>query len=251
MFSILTWVRDREHPLACRLYVIARSIKFADIPIVPIVHKTLFNVHKMVAVVLSEGLRLFYWTPLFRTQLSGSHRRLHLAGHGLPLVTGPVRVKVGDDCRFSTAVTISGRASSRPHPRLEIGSNVGIGWQTTICVGSRVVFEDNVRIAGRAFLAGYPGHPLDSEARAAGLPDEESQIGDIVLRKDVWLGTGCIVSPGVEIGEGTIVAAGSVVTKDLPPYVLAAGTPAKALRPLAFSSSHAENDTVVALKVSK
>ena len=63
-----------------------------------------------------------------------------------------------------------------------------------------------------------------------GLPDEDSQIGDIVLEDDVWLATGVTVSAGVTIGRGTVVAAGSVVTKDLPPGVLAAGVPAKVIR---------------------
>ena len=73
---------------------------------------------------------------------------------------------------------------------------------------------------------------MDAADRAAGLPDTEDQIGDITLRRDVWLGTGCIVSAGVEIGEGTIVAAGSVVTKSLPPRVMAGGVPARVIRNL-------------------
>ena len=86
---------------------------------------------------------------------------------------------------------------------------------------------NNVRIAGDCYLAGYPGHPVDANARAKGLPDTDDQIGDIVLHDDVWLATGVKVMPGVTIGKGTIVAAGSVVTKDLPDYVLAAGSPQK------------------------
>ena len=117
-------------------------------------------------------------------------------------------------------------------PELIIGKNCGIGWQTTIAVGRTIRLGDNVRISGRAFLAGYPGHPIDAKARAAGLPDTEDQIGDIVLEDDVWLGTNATVSAGVTIGKGTIVAGGSVVTKDLPPGVLAGGVPAKVIRKL-------------------
>ena len=116
---------------------------------------------------------------------------------------------------------------------LDVGSNVDIGWQTTIAVGRRIVIGDNVRIAGRALLAGYPGHPFDAQARAMGLLDTEDQVGDIVLEDDVWLATGVTVLAGVVIGRGTVVAAGSVVTRDLPPGVLAAGVPARVLRQLA------------------
>jgi acetyltransferase-like isoleucine patch superfamily enzyme len=128
-------------------------------------------------------------------------------------------------------VTISGRTASA-QPRLEVGDNVDVGWQTTIAVGRRVRIGNNARIAGRAFLAGYPGHPMDAAARATGAPDTEDQVGDIVLEDDVWLATGVMVMPGVTIGARTVVAAGSVVTKDLPPDVLAGGSPARVIKPI-------------------
>ena len=124
-----------------------------------------------------------------------------------------------------------------PLPLLTIGSNVDIGWMTTIAVGSQVKIGNNVRIAGRTLLAGYPGHPINAEARAQGLPETDDQVGDIILEDDVWLATGVSVMAGVQIGQGTIVAAGSIVTKDLPPMVLAGGTPAQVIRSLTPATS--------------
>ncbi len=54
--------------------------------------------------------------------------------------------------------------------------------------------------------------------------------GDIVIEDDVWLGLNVSVMDGVTIGKGTIIGAGSVVTKDIPPYVIAAGVPARIIR---------------------
>ena len=116
-------------------------------------------------------------------------------------------------------------------PELVIGDKY-IGWQTTIAVGRRVVLGKNVLIAGRALLAGYPGHPLDATDRSAGLPDTPDQVGDVVIEDDVWLATGVTVTAGVRIGRGTVVAAGSVVTRDLPAFVLAGGIPARIIRQL-------------------
>ena len=113
---------------------------------------------------------------------------------------------------------------------LIVGNNIDIGWMTTIAVGTKVELGDNVRIAGRALLAGYPGHPLDPKARALGLSETDDQVADIILDNDVWLATGVSVMAGVRIGQGTIVAAGSVVTRDLPAMVLAGGIPAKVIR---------------------
>jgi acetyltransferase-like isoleucine patch superfamily enzyme len=52
----------------------------------------------------------------------------------------------------------------------------------------------------------------------------------VVLKKDCWLGAGCIIMPGITIGECSIVGAGTVVTEDVPPYTIVAGVPAKIIR---------------------
>lgn len=53
---------------------------------------------------------------------------------------------------------------------------------------------------------------------------------DIIVGNDVWLGANSVILAGTTIGDGTIVAAGAVVTKDLPPYVIAAGIPARPIK---------------------
>lgn len=90
-----------------------------------------------------------------------------------------------------------------------------------------------IRIGAQAFLG--PGvqlltatHPLDAAARVAG---PESAL-PITLGARVWLGGGALVCPGVTIGDDTTVGAGSVVTRDLPPGVLAVGNPCRAVRKL-------------------
>ncbi|GMA34499.1 hypothetical protein GCM10025876_07030 [Demequina litorisediminis] len=55
----------------------------------------------------------------------------------------------------------------------------------------------------------------------------------IVIEDNVWLGGGVIVCPGVTIGKDSVVGAGSVVTKDIPPGVVAVGNPARVIRPVA------------------
>lgn len=90
-----------------------------------------------------------------------------------------------------------------------------------VSIGDRVLFGPRVCLCTAS-------HPLDAAVRATGL-----ECGaPISLGDDVWLGCGVIVNPGVSIGARTVVGAGSVVTKDLPPDVVAAGNPCKILRPL-------------------
>ena len=90
-----------------------------------------------------------------------------------------------------------------------------------ITIGNRVMFGPRVCL----YTA---GHPLDAATRNTGLEfGKPIAIGD-----DVWLGGNVVVLPGVTIGTGTVVAAGSVVRRDLPPHVLAAGNPCQVLRPI-------------------
>lgn len=84
-------------------------------------------------------------------------------------------------------------------------------------------------------------HPLDYKARRAHFSEitthrhsEKIDLGDmpVTIRQDAWIGAHSLVLRGVTIGEGAIVAAGSVVTKDVPPFTIVAGNPAKIVREL-------------------
>jgi acetyltransferase-like isoleucine patch superfamily enzyme len=231
------WVKQDNQGLARILRRLYYAGRYFEIPSVPVFHRALYRIHMAAAGLIGWFLRVFYYTPMFKARLSGPSPRLYIYG-GMPLVTGSLKLTIGEASRISAATTFTGRWCSESEPELRIGKNVGIGWQTTIACGSKVIIGDNVRIAGRSLLAGYPGHPLDAADRAAGLPDRDEQIGDIILEDDVWLATGVMVSAGVTIGTGTIVATGSIVTKDLPPHVLAAGAPARVIRQLDPGDDH-------------
>jgi len=224
------WVKRRDHPIARALYTLAKGARSASLPCVRPIHGPLYAADRAARAALNASLRALWTTPLFQARLESPAPRLYLYG-GLPFVSGPVRISLGPDCRMSGAVTISGRSGATT-PELRVGANCDIGWRTTIAVGAKIIIGHNVRIAGCAFLAGYPGHPIDARDRAAGLPDTQDQIGDIIIEDDCWLATGVTVLAGVRIGRGAIIGAGSVVTKDVPPFTLAAGAPARVLRSL-------------------
>lgn len=224
------WAKNSPNPMAQVIRSNWVLLNTLELPSIPVLHNGIYLGHKLVVSILQGLARRLYWSPVFKSQISGG-KNLFLYS-GMPQVLQPLTIKVGEGCRVSGISTFSGRWCSSERPELIIGHNVDIGWQTTIAVATQVILEDNVRMAGRAFLAGYPGHPLDPDARAAGAPDTDDQIGKIHLKKNVWLGTGVSVLPGVTIGENTIIGAGSVVTKDLPANVIAAGNPARVVRNL-------------------
>jgi maltose O-acetyltransferase len=90
-----------------------------------------------------------------------------------------------------------------------------------VTLGDRVLIGPNVQI--------YTGtHPLDHKVRGTLLEYAEP----IEIGSDVWIGGGSIICPGVKIGDRSIIGAGSVVTKDIPEDVVAAGNPCKVIRKL-------------------
>ncbi|RYY67614.1 MAG: sugar O-acetyltransferase [Chitinophagaceae bacterium] len=109
-------------------------------------------------------------------------------------------------------------------------------------LGDKVFFNFNcvvldvlpVRIGSRTLLGPavqlYTAtHPMDHRERASGLEFAKP----ITIGEDVWIGGGAILCPGVSIGDRSVIGAGSVVTKDIPPDVFAAGNPCRVIRGLA------------------
>ncbi|MDN3613974.1 acyltransferase [Vibrio gallaecicus] len=221
------WLKSHPNSQIRNVFFILKSIRNIELPTPQFVNQTLYQGHQLITGIVSGGSRFLYWTPAFKGRLAHCGKRLYLYG-GLPFVSGPLQIRIGDDCRISGHTTFSGCTMSEA-PLLSVGNNVDIGWQSTIAVGNKVTIEDNVRIASGAFIFGYSGHPLDAKRRALGEGDDANQIGEIILRKDVWIGTNVTIKGGVTIGEGAVVAAGSVVTKTIPPYSIAAGNPARVI----------------------
>ena len=118
---------------------------------------------------------------------------------------------------------------------IEIGNNFYIGKYSIIECNASI--GDNVIIANHVSLAGR----YDHHYQQLGVPIRlASHIGDkdydwkgvdqkVVIEDDVWIGIGSIVLSGITIGKGSIIAAGSVVTKDVEPYSIYGGNPAKKL----------------------
>jgi acetyltransferase-like isoleucine patch superfamily enzyme len=113
-------------------------------------------------------------------------------------------------------------------PYVFIGRNCEIAPLVTI--GRYSMLASNIAIIGDDHNWSEPGVPI----QFAGRPRQHKTI----IGADVWLGHGVIVIRGVTIGDGAIVAAGAVVTKDVPAYEVWAGTPAKKLRDRFLHPSH-------------
>lgn len=108
---------------------------------------------------------------------------------------------------------------------IHIGKNFFANYNCTILDVAKVEIGDNVLFAPNVaiYTAGHPVHPV---ARASGY---EYGI-EVKIGNNVWIGGNTVVNPGVTIGDNTVIGSGSVVTKDIPANVIAAGNPCRVIR---------------------
>lgn len=139
---------------------------------------------------------------------------------------------------------LCGTINMFPHNReatLTIGADCYIGDESRIWCAKNVTIGNRVLIAHNVNIFDTATHPIDKETRYEhekivkeyGLPrnlyhdiSEEA----VIIHDDVWIGCNSVILKGVEIGEGSIVAASSVVTKDVPPNVIVGGNPAHIIK---------------------
>jgi acetyltransferase-like isoleucine patch superfamily enzyme len=128
---------------------------------------------------------------------------------------------------------------------INIGDRTSIGSSTLICI-DKIIIGNDVMISWGCNITDNDSHSLKSEERRDDVLDwnkgiDENKIGKyknwdvvnhkpIVIKDKAWIGFNAIILKGVTIGEGAIVAAGSVITKDVPDYAVVGGNPARILK---------------------
>ena len=106
---------------------------------------------------------------------------------------------------------------------IKIGKNVFINFDCVFLDLGGITIEDNVFIAPKVSLLSE-GHPVSPNKRQSLVP------GHIHIRKNAWIGAGATILPGVTVGENAVVAAGAVVSKDVPANTVVGGIPAKIIK---------------------
>lgn len=109
---------------------------------------------------------------------------------------------------------------------IRAGDNLYMNFNCVVLDCAAVTFGSNV-LLGPAVQIYAATHPTDPAVRRSG----RELAAPVTIGDDVWIGGGAIICPGVTIGSGTSIAAGSVVVRDLPSGVVAAGNPCRVIRP--------------------
>jgi acetyltransferase-like isoleucine patch superfamily enzyme len=149
----------------------------------------------------------------------------------------PKRIVLGENCHVRGNFILF-----RHDGKISMGDNCFVGERTNIWSAESVTIGNNVLISHEVNIVDTNSHELDAKERAAsyvkmiahGHSKEKGNVhsAPIVIKDYAWISFGAIILKGVTIGEGAIVAAGSVVVNDVPDYCVVAGNPAVIVKEL-------------------
>lgn len=212
---------------------VARRLLQVHLPADGVV-RPLFALLYALHVALREGLawllRFCWYEPLFRSQcvVVGAGFQMEQ----LPYMQGRGRIVLGSQVRLSGKPNILFSNVLHEQPEFVVGDHTFIGHACGFNIGESVRIGQHCLLASGVQLYDFDGHPTDAARRRANEPSGRENIKPVVIGDDVWVGAAAFILKGVTIGDRSIVAARSVVTRDVPPDTLVAGNPARPVKRL-------------------
>ena len=180
--------------------------------------------------------KLSWWLHLFKRWYCLHYYRLRCANIGenlqlrqpirKPVINGYGRIQIGDNVTIYGQVEFTVSTTLFEDAEVSIGNNTVIGDHVMFSAHKSIKIGQDCLIAKYAQIYDNDGHPLDPRIRRYGQMSR-SDIDRIVVGSNVWIGQFAHIRKGVTIGDNSVVAAHSVVTRDVPPNTVVIGIPAR------------------------
>lgn len=151
------------------------------------------------------------------------------------LLIGPQYISIGKNCYIGSRVQLTAWDSSyiggNYKPEIILGDNVSIGDESQVTAINRIIIGNGV-LTGKKVLISDNSHGDITREQMDIIPLNRQMVskGIVIIGDNVWIGEKATILANVKIGKGSIVAANSVVTKDVPSYTVVAGCPAKIVK---------------------
>jgi acetyltransferase-like isoleucine patch superfamily enzyme len=228
--NLYRYLATSDDRLSKVLRGVYRGIRSFSLPAPALIVKPMLWIFLLIRSVYHFGIRVFICEPLFKAYCTQVGRGFR-TGVYIHWVLGKGRIIIGDDVELDGKCNFQFAARFSPNPTIQIGDHTIIrGSSFVIC--RNITIGKHCQIAMGVTMVESHGHRSDPEERLAGLPPHPEDVRPITICDNVWIGIGSLITPGVTIGEGSIVSARSVVLSDVPPYTIVAGYPARKIASL-------------------
>lgn len=228
--KLIEKIRRRQSPFYNLLYqniFFIRNFTFPRIKALGFI----FNTTNTIFAQIWRLLKNQYYYQIIAYKCTNIGKGLRLDGD-LPLIFGDGKIYIGNNVSIGNRQTWVVGMKVFDEAVLSIGDNTTINYQTLISVAKSVTIGNNCLFAGELKIFDNNSHPLEYIKRRNNEVIPEEGVSPVCIEDDVWIGTQTIILKGVTIGKGAIIGAGSVVTKSIPPFSLAAGNPAAVIKHL-------------------
>ena len=188
-----------------------------------------------------NAVRAGYWSPKFGKMGKGVQ-----IDSGIIIRGSPKNIEIGDYSYIDTNVQLEVYASIKIGKYVHITPNVYIQSGDEVIIGDYACVANGTKIYASSNTYKTPdGREKDillSLSSSAPPELQHVEYGKVIIKEYAFVGLNCVVFPGVRIGRGAIIGAGSVVTKDIPPYTIAVGIPARAVKKRVIPESEVDKD---------
>lgn len=236
MSQFVRWAALSDHWAAARLRRVRRAFLRFSVPIPRLIAKLILFFYLGCRAVFKFFVRVIICEPAFKAYCTSYGRRLRTTTH-LPWVRGNGRIIAGDDVWINGRISISFAARYSDSPTLEIGDRSTIGHDCCFVIGKYISIGKDCMISNEVIVFDSPGHPTNAALRLNGAPAALPAVKQVTIGDNAWIGQRGIIYPGVTVGEGAVVSAGSVVMTDVAPFTIVAGNPARRISYIDLSKS--------------
>lgn len=227
--SFLMDVRAQKTPFHAWLYKTVKKLKMARIPFPRFYGALLFHAWGFLLVVWRRFKQIFFYDAMLRYRCKHVGKGVYFEST-FPLIMGYGDIYLGDRLGISGHVTLIASYKANLNPTIEIGEDVYLGYGTFLSCADRITIGNRVLIAQGVSIFDNNNHPIDPMARARHQAIGKIDFSPVIIEDDVWIGAKAVVSKGVTVGRGSVVAMESVVTRDVPPMTVVAGNPARVVK---------------------
>lgn len=231
--SFMTNIRKADTPFYARLNRMAKGIRSFEVPLIPPLHGFLYREHQLRFSLWRDFWRMMYYQPMFRTRCDSCGKGLYIShsGQGMPYLIGDLSITIGDRVTLYDRAALAGLTVGK-RSRLVIGEKTEIHSPISIFVANEVTIGSHCLIVS-SFIADNPGHTMNYDTRLEERVDMD-RVGRVRIGDYAWAGYSSVIIGNVDVGVGAVIAARAVVTRDVPPFCVVAGNPARLIKKLPF-----------------